>query len=136
MLTNLRQVLTFYDKLLIISIILITLVGIGISIFYFNNDGAEYIVIEYNDEIVHKIRLVSGLEKKVTLPLSSGKAEVVIDEGKVRMLEMPNEICPLGICSDTGWISNVGDMIVCMPNKIIITIEKTGVSSQPDAITY
>ncbi|KXS43951.1 MAG: hypothetical protein AWU54_851 [Candidatus Frackibacter sp. T328-2] len=136
MLKILRNMLTIYDKGLIILIILVTLSGIGWSFLHFVNSDARYVVIEHNSQVVSKVRLVEGLEKKISLDLSSGKAEIVIKEGKVRILEMPKEVCPLGICSDTGWISRAGEMIVCMPNKIVVAIKSKGVSQEPDAVVY
>jgi hypothetical protein len=40
------------------------------------------------------------------------------------MLEMDKEICPNAICSDTGWISKSYQTKVCLPNSIIVTLEK------------
>lgn len=139
MLNKLGEILTPYDKILIILIILVTLVGVGWSTFHFMDQSAKYIVIERNNKEVHKIRLVSGLEKKVTLELNPGKAVIVIKEGKVRILEMPKDICPLGICANTGWINKVGEMIVCMPNRIVISIKASGnvdTTEEPDAIVH
>jgi hypothetical protein len=136
MLKNLAKILTTYDKILITLIIILTVGGIFWSFFQINNSSAKYIVIEYNNEMVHKIRLVKGLKKRINLDLDKGNAEIVIENGRVRILEMPKEICPLGICSDTGWVNNAGEMIVCIPNQILITIETQEVNEEPDAIVY
>ncbi len=42
---------------------------------------------------------------------------------RVRMIEMDREICPEAICSETGWIDNSYQSIVCLPNRIIVTTE-------------
>jgi len=36
---------------------------------------------------------------------------------------MPDSVCPLHICSQTGWIERPGELIACVPNKLVITIE-------------
>lgn len=41
---------------------------------------------------------------------------------KIRMLEMDKATCPEDICSDRGWIESSSENIVCLPNKIIVTI--------------
>ena len=57
-----------------------------------------------------------------------GTAKVEIGDGRVRILNSP---CPLKICEKKGWISNKGDFIICVPNRIVIKI--TG--EKYDAIT-
>ena len=44
-----------------------------------------------------------------------------INEGKIRMKEAQ---CPDQICVKQGWINKEGDSIVCLPNKVIITLKK------------
>jgi len=57
-----------------------------------------------------------------------GTAKVEIGDGRVRILNSP---CPLKICEKKGWISNKGDFIICIPNRVVIRI--TG--EKYDAIT-
>jgi hypothetical protein len=57
-----------------------------------------------------------------------GPAKVEIGDGRVRILNSP---CPLKICEKKGWISNKGDFIICIPNRVVIRI--TG--EKYDAIT-
>lgn len=136
MLKKLGDVLTVYDKILIILIILVTLGGIGWSTFYVTGSNSKYVIIEHNNQMVHKIRLVGSLKKEIPIDLNPGKAEVVIRDGKVKIREMPREICPLGICADTGWISGNGEMIICIPNQIAITIKSQSQTEEPDAIVH
>ena len=42
--------------------------------------------------------------------------------GKVRLKKAP-EADPLKICEKTGWISEAGPRIICVPNKITVWIE-------------
>ena len=37
---------------------------------------------------------------------------------------MNRDACPLGICSETGWINSAHQSIVCLPNEIIITLRE------------
>lgn len=48
---------------------------------------------------------------------------IQMQEGRVRMLPMNLDICPGKVCSDTGWIQESYQKIVCLPNKIMVTIE-------------
>lgn len=53
------------------------------------------------------------------------KGFVEISEKKVRMLKMDKETCPEGICSNRGWIESSSENIVCLPNRIIVTLGKS-----------
>ncbi|MBR5579579.1 MAG: NusG domain II-containing protein [Lachnospiraceae bacterium] len=45
-----------------------------------------------------------------------------ITEGKIRMKEAT---CPDQICRKQGWIKRKGESIICLPNKVIVTLEGT-----------
>lgn len=60
-----------------------------------------------------------------------GKTNTIkISDGTVRMIEAD---CPDKICMHTGSISNRGQAIVCLPNKVVISI--SGGDSSTDAYT-
>lgn len=62
------------------------------------------------------------------------KGYVEVFDKKIRMLEMNKVICPEGICSNRGWIESSSENIVCLPNRIIVTL---GISSSDvDITTY
>lgn len=52
-----------------------------------------------------------------------------IKDGKVRILEAD---CPDQVCVRTGFISNHGQSIVCVPGRLIITIDNPSVSQPVD----
>jgi len=66
---------------------------------------------------------------KVTGPL--GTSVVEIRAGAVRMKSSP---CPDHFCMHTGWISQPGRVIVCVPNRIIIETNRK--PDSVDAIAY
>jgi len=84
-------------------------------------------------------------EKVLHIPYNENeeqKAELEISEGKVRMLPMSRDVCPRGICSEKGWISRGHQSIVCLPNKIVITMRTSTAEKEHyenkkiDGITY
>ncbi|MFW5992256.1 MAG: NusG domain II-containing protein [Halanaerobiaceae bacterium] len=120
--------MTLYDRLLIIIIIVISVV-----IFIFpvnkiidgNQAGNREIVIQDQDGVVERIPVAETYEGesliiKVTGPI--GTSIIEIRQGRVRMKEAPPED-PHKICEKTGWISEPGPRIICVPNKITIWIE-------------
>ena len=52
--------------------------------------------------------------------LTDGLNTIEIKDGKVRMMEAK---CPNLQCVHQGWISRSYQSIVCLPNKVIVTIE-------------
>jgi len=63
---------------------------------------------------------------------------VEIDGGKVRILQMTKKICPRQICSRLGWANRQGDILVCLPNKIVVEVmRKEGEGNYgADAISF
>ena len=135
-----RPILRFSD----IALIVILLCCGVVSIFYLRNrytsaSNALTARIQIAGELVSTHSLGRGEpERLFPLQLPRGEGTVQIREGKVRILPMPDEVCPLHICSNTGWIDRPDQFIACVPNKLIITIH-TSQPTEPDsidAVTY
>ena len=62
--------------------------------------------------------LEPGKEVPIRGPLGTSILEMGAD--KVRLVDSP---CPDHICLAMGWIASPGEMIVCLPNKIVVRIE-------------
>jgi len=65
---------------------------------------------------------------EVTGPLGDTKVEV--RGGRVRVLSSP---CPRQDCRERGWIGEPGEMIVCLPNEVVVRLPGTR-RGAPDAI--
>ncbi len=59
---------------------------------------------------------------------------------RVRLLRLPEEISPLPIHANMGWISQPRQVIVCLPIELVVRIEEAGdvaASARPvDAVTW
>ena len=78
--------------------------------------------IELDGRIIEEVTLQANGEQTITVPLDKGEAVVEINEGRVRMLPLSKELCPQGICSHVGWIEFPGEVIVCLPNRLVLTV--------------
>lgn len=58
-----------------------------------------------------------------TIPVEGvlGTTTVEIKQGRVHVLDSP---CGNHICMHTGWISSPGQIIVCLPNQVIVRLVK------------
>lgn len=111
-----------------ISIGILLLLTVSITMFstYASADTEKQLVIEQNNEEVLCLDLISESPSEyisIDLGYMDGfKATVEIRGDSARILEMPDKYCHEHICSNTGWISNIGESAICLPNKLIIKI--------------
>ena len=137
---NINRYLTFYDKILIVIIIVVSLIMIAypfISAYFNNNEDTEsYIYIKDSSQEITRIPFSDTYQEEpiiieVTGPL--GTSVIEAHNGRVRLKEAPEED-PAKICEKTGWISKPGPSIICVPNKVSIWIEKS--NSELDAVSW
>src|SRR5208337_2978655 len=85
---------------------------------------------EVRIEVDGKLKYTFPLDKDRTVAFSGvmGMTTVEIKGGKVRMKEAP---CPNRVCIHQGWIES--GAIICLPNKVIVTVSHPGDSKGPDA---
>lgn len=95
------------------------------------NDTDKVAVIKMKDEIIKSIDL-STVKEPQKIEVSGKHIQVVlVERGRIRFLEAD---CPDKICVNTGWLSEKGDMAVCIPNSTMIKIE--GQSDKVDVVTH
>lgn len=111
------------DRALVIILLVLSLLSYSIIRSLFPADTPKTAVIEINGEEVKRFSLDRQIpSRRVPLPIARGEAVFELSEGRIRILPMPDKICSKHICSKKGWIDKPWDMIVCMPNKIVVRI--------------
>lgn len=123
------------DKILIIFILISSvLIFVALSAYGISKEN-NYAIIEVNGELYQKISLGKdgpNLKIKVAGPL--GETEVEVAENKVRINESP---CPDKDCIYQGWIEKPGQVLVCLPNRVVVKIEgKNQITNDVDAKTF
>lgn len=126
---KLMKYLTLYDKILIIFVIAVSLTAIIFPVILHwgtvNKETDVYIMIQSGNEIVRKLDISRTYGEEPTYIKVKGPLGISLIEahnGKVRLKKAP-EADPLKICEKTGWISEAGPRIICVPNKITVWIE-------------
>jgi len=128
------KVITVGD--IVIALLLVLLTATSVWAFWIGGgeEGHEKVaVIELHGETVAQVTLPpEGETKTVEIPLKDVDYEAVVEleRDRARVRRMPEDVCPLGICADTGWIAREGQAIVCVPNRLIIYLE--GVDNEED----
>ena len=122
------NILTKGDKYLIISIIVISLV----SLFYIKNSalnvGEKYVSVQVDGQEIKRIIFDKNIIGK-TIPIETefGYNLMEIGDGKVRVIEAD---CPDQLDVKQGYISKTGEIIVCLPNRLVIEIK--GIEDERD----
>ena len=125
--SSILYLFTTGDKILVVAIILI---GI-FSIFALNKyqQPGQTVSIKVSGQIKHRLKLNQDREILVTGPI--GKTVIQIKDKKITVIHSD---CPEKICVKTGAIHRAGEIIVCVPNKVVISIEGE-VNNHFDVIT-
>lgn len=88
-------------------------------------DQRDLVVELYNQEVarIPLIRDAPPRYLQVELPGAGGyHATIEVRGGRARILPIPEEFCPRGICSHTGWIERPGQAAICLPNRLVIRV--------------
>jgi len=124
--------MTRWDKYLIIFIIIISMLGLYYVKVYVSDSGEKYISIQVDGDEYKKIYFGENMEgKNIEIKTEFGYNKIEIGEGKVRVVEAD---CPDELDVKQGWISNPGEIIVCLPNRLIIEIKSD--EKRDDGVDY
>lgn len=87
--------------------------------------------IVLDNELVAELPL-SALTQPVTLQVPGARYPITVEaeQGRVRV---SHSECPSQDCVHTGWVSRSGGQIICLPNRLVITV--TGGGADADAVT-
>ena len=113
------------DIFLLMETIVIAVVFLGIQ--FLTPASGGNLIIQINGETIASYPLGEDAEFEI----NDGTNRVKISDEKVRMVQAD---CPDQICVHYKAISKNHETIVCLPNKIVLTIESTN-ETEIDATT-
>lgn len=113
---------------MILSLLGIAAVLFAFSLFSGGGEGARAVVsVKGKTETI----LPLGKDAEYTLSAEGCTNVICVEGGEVFM---HSASCPDGYCVRQGSISKTGEMIVCLPNRVTVTIE--GAEEELDAVAY
>lgn len=113
--------MTKADKILIVVVVILAFISLGLIKKQALSNDDKFISIQVNGEEVKKIIFdKSVVGKEIPIESEYGFNLVEIGDEKVRVVEAD---CPDKIDVKKGYISKIGETIVCLPNKMIIEIK-------------
>ena len=122
------------DKLLIVFVLVLTILSLGFIKKQALSNDSKYVSVQVDGEEIKKIIY----DKKIignTIAIESeyGYNLLEIGDERVRIIEAS---CPDKIDVKQGYISNIGEMIVCVPNKLVVEIKGVAAGEEIDMINY
>lgn len=95
------------------------LAAVMLSFLYgVNTDSGDYVQIQIDGECVETLPLDEDASREIPTD-NEGLNILIIENGSAVMTEAN---CPDGICTNHKAISRVGESIICLPHKVVITI--------------
>ena len=118
------------DLFLVCAILLIA--GIGILYLFVFRESGNTVVVKVDGKIYGRYLL----SENATIDVRSGEDGmesnvIVIENGKVYV---KSATCPDGICVGHRPIFRNGESIICLPNRVVITVIVDNDASAPDVI--
>jgi hypothetical protein len=92
------------------------LLGLYAALWHHHGHGAEAVVM-VDGQRWARLNLFHDQELEVPGPL--GHSHIRVHNGQVRFVDSP---CPNKLCVHTGWLSQGGEVAVCLPNRVSVKI--------------
>ena len=98
-----------------VIIIVVLIVGLSPIVSIRGNDRATSFEITINGRVYRTVS--ASIDTTIIIPGEMGKMALVIKDGVAWVSESS---CPRKICIKTGKINQPGQVIACVPNKVLI----------------
>ncbi len=118
------RVLTFADKILILILLIFSVGSIFLTSAFVSHPS--YILIEVNGDLIGQFRLSENRE--IPVAGKTGETFILIENNDARVIDSP---CPHKLCMQ----KRLGDLIVCIPNGVVIKFKNDKDKNQFDTIS-
>ena len=124
-LSHVRNTLTKADLILIGFLVLCTFFSFSL---WFKGGSGRKLIIMVDGQKIGDMSLNDG-KKEIVMQGVRGPFTFEINDGKVRMKD---SACPNKLCVKMGYISQEGQVVCCIPNRVVLKI--TGEEEMYDAL--
>lgn len=119
------ELLRKYKKeVIFIAVLVVSGLALLMGVLLFSKEGGQVVVTVSGNEVASfsldedRTYLIEGKDGGTNL--------LIIQDGKAHM---ESASCPDGLCINMGKIHAAGQSIICLPNEVVVSVEK----SQPSA---
>jgi len=117
--------------LAVVLILILTVTGWLARDLLWPNTEDKVAVIGVNGQEYQKVPLTTGNGKReIPVNLPNNQYVLIVQENQT--IYVKDASCPDKVCEKTGKISENGQNIVCLPNKVVIHIEGTDTTNVDD----
>lgn len=116
------------DLILIFSIIVISL--LSVTIILLTSKHGNYVTIEQNGTITAVLQIDKNQKYNIYNEDNEIENTILIENGQVSMIYAN---CPDKICEKHKAIKNNNESIICLPNKVIVTVTN-GLENEVDGV--
>lgn len=119
------------DMILLVTVVLLIAGSFAAVNFLRPGSGGKIAVIKQGDRVIRRIDLDKVSAPETIVPGGEYEETILVEKGRIRFQEAD---CPDLVCVKTGWLTEQGDIAVCLPNRTMIKIEGEG--SKLDGVAY
>ncbi len=104
-------------------ILILVFLNISIAMIVFINNNTEVATsasVYYKNDLIMTIDMTEKEQRTYTVDGTNGDVVIEVVDGKIRVFQ---ENSPFNICSKQGYIENAHEVLICLPNDIIIKLE-------------
>ena len=93
---------------------------------------AEIVTITLDGVCIRTIDLRTAPDEEFTVESDCGFNTVSIESGRLHITAAD---CPDQICVQSGWLTQTGLPLVCLPHRLVITLDAGAQNGDTDAIS-
>lgn len=109
------------DRALIVVVVILTLISLGFIKRQAFSDQNKFVSIQVNGKEIKKIIFDKNIVgKQIPIESQYGFNLIEIGDEKIRVIEAD---CPDKVDVKQGYISKIGETIICLPNRMVIEIK-------------
>ena len=116
------------DAIFIVVLVLVIAVA-GACLYFFRGEG-DAVTVSVDGKVIATYPLAVDRTEDI-LTGENGLNRLVIRDGKAWV---ETASCPDGICAAHKPIHREGESIVCLPNKVVVTVQTADTADQPDIV--
>ncbi|MDO5573340.1 MAG: NusG domain II-containing protein [bacterium] len=102
-----------------------------LMLFSYGREDGAYVIVSVNGSETARYALSEEMTEDIQ-GMKNGHVQLVIHDGEADVTEAS---CPDKLCVHQAKISKSGEMIVCLPNRIVISIAGDRSTMDLDAVT-
>lgn len=121
------------DIILVALVAAIVVLGFAGTYLYKSSTAGtgKVAVIKQNNNVIREIDL-NKIKEPQRIQIDGDYTTVILaEDGRIRFEEAN---CPDLVCVKSGWLTENGDMAVCLPNRVSVKIE--GTNDTVDGVTF